>query len=98
MRLQDSLQDVPCVPLLDCFLCSLVNAQHDHGSDVAPNGQLNLPKARLVSHTVKRIVRHQHWRYDFETIKPVESYLSDLLVLDAPTLMSRSLACEPSAS
>ena len=98
MRLQDSLQDVPCVPLLDCFLCLLVNAQHDHGSDVAPNGQLNLPKARLVSQTVKRIVRHQHWRYEFESIKPVESYLSDLLVLDAPTLMSRSLACEPSAS
>ena len=34
-------------------------------------------------------MRHQHWRYHLEEIKPVEAYLSDLLVLDSQSLMTR---------
>jgi hypothetical protein len=94
VRLHDSQQDVPCVPLLDGFLVLLAKIYSMHGQDTFQGGLLNLRKARHLAQTVKQIIRHQHWRYDFQDIAHVEAYLSDLLVLDHQTLMARSHACE----
>eukprot|EP00277_Geminigera_cryophila_P014563 CAMPEP_0179446254 /NCGR_PEP_ID=MMETSP0799-20121207/29650_1 /TAXON_ID=46947 /ORGANISM="Geminigera cryophila, Strain CCMP2564" /LENGTH=147 /DNA_ID=CAMNT_0021235013 /DNA_START=53 /DNA_END=496 /DNA_ORIENTATION=- len=94
VRLHDAQHDVPCVPLLDGFLAILANVNQKYGPDTMARGLLHLRKARHVAQAVKRMVRHQHWRYHFAEIKPVEAYLSDLLVLDSQTLMTRSRSCE----
>ena len=44
-------------------------------------GLLNLRKARHLAQALKRIVRHQHWRYDFQEIKVSSSFLTQNQIL-----------------
>ena len=88
-------EDVPCVPLLDPLLADLARVHGDCGApDTTPQGLLHLSKARRLAAALKRITRHQHWRYNFPPAPHVARYLSDPLVLEPAQLLARARACE----
>ena len=87
--------DVPCVPLLDPLLADLARVHGDWGAaDTTPQGLLHLSKARHLAAALKRITRHQHWRYNFPPAPHVARHLSDPLVLEPAQLLARARACE----
>jgi len=90
-------QNEPCVPFLMGYLSEITRIHKQHKDMLLNAGSqvLNLRKARLLASAVKRIVRHQDCRYNFPVLEPVESYLSDLLIVDQETLIARSMKLEP---
>eukprot|EP00960_Hanusia_phi_P002273 65173-Hanusia_phi.AAC.1 len=64
--LQEARLDSPCVPFLEGYMLMLAETQREWGEDVTAAGLINLSKARATARVVKKIVRHQHWRYDFQ--------------------------------
>lgn len=92
------ITDIACIPTLDVYLALLASVHHQYLPAKGPEGFVHLQMARKVAQAVKRIVRHQHWRYELDEFTHIEAYLSDLLVLDEMTLMARyaGYACSSS--
>ncbi|KAJ1467774.1 hypothetical protein T484DRAFT_1857652, partial [Baffinella frigidus] len=83
-------QDVPCLPFLEPFLADLTRVHKECGPDTTPQGLLNLPKARRLASSLKRITRHQHWRYSFPPLLPDWRYsFPPLLPVHPPVPLPR---------
>ena len=67
-KLQESRPENPCVPFLEGHMLMLAQAHRSLGEDVTALGLINVSKARELARVVKSIIRHQHWRYDFQVV------------------------------
>ena len=97
---EPKITDIACIPTLDLYVALLASVHHQYLPAKGPDGFIHLQMARKVAQAVKRIVRHQHWRYELGEFMHIEAYLSDLLVLDETALMARyaGYACSSSLS
>jgi son of sevenless-like protein len=68
----------PCVPFIGVFLSTLTFIQ-DGNSDNLPGGLVNFRKRQMASEVINDIKRWQAQTFNFQTLSPVQTYISDSL-------------------
>ena len=89
---------LPCVPYIGIFLTDLIFINEGNPDELKGTNLVNFDKCVMIANVIQRIQSLQQVPYCLQPIPEIQSYLSDLQILEEKELFELSLQREPRIS